>query len=140
MSHQRPHQTMNKHPAQHWERLPMNIQGLIILQKKLNKPCWKKNHCFLLPSASRPSGAQKSFAFSSLLGFQPESRLAGNLPGRQGRPALSPRGLVPLSQRCISESPRLGWAGPLRGLELKRMREVVHAGPGNTFGKESAQP
>lgn len=79
-----------------------------MLKRSLNKPCLekKKNHCFILPSFSRPSGAENAFAFSSFVGFQPEPLLVGNWSSRRGDPALDPpppRGLVPGSQMCISE-------------------------------------
>lgn len=109
----------------------MNIQGLIMLKRSLNKPCLekKKNHCFILPSFSRPSGAENAFAFSSFVGFQPEPLLVGNWSSRRGDPALDPpppQEAWSLAARCASQRDGRGEPGRSGWGQLSLERLVCH--------------
>lgn len=75
----------------------MNIQGVVILKKELNKWYWKKS-LFYTAKHFIPQSAENSFAFSSFVVFQSEFGLAGNLSRKWGT----------LTRMCISENPQAG--------------------------------
>lgn len=92
----------------------------------------KNNHCILLLSASRPTGAQKSLALSSFVGLQPDSPLTGNLSSRWGHPGLvPPEARDPAARRASQRA--LGRAGLVRAGTQGDMRGG-RAGPGAPSG------